>query len=318
MTEQTPKADLDESLEKALETNEEGTVQPAGAEAEESTEIVDVPKIPEDIEKIAANWKEDPRTKWMSLAGNEENHETLRAISEQLSADYGYRTQLEQQRAELEQRAQYADRWGQLAQQYGDVMRGRNPLDVVGEYLYYGQQLAQNPQATILALAQQYGVDLNAAVQDQPYVDDATRALYQQNQQLMQRMHTFEDQQAQAHSQQLWNMGNEFANAKDAEGNLLHPHLSKVQNQVAQMFLSGQARDLKTAYEQACWANSEVRELMLKEQERKQSQQRQKETQKAKRAQSAQPKPGKSSVTAAAAVEDLDDAIEKAMQDQAA
>ena len=316
MTEDTHEADLTEVLENEIEAQEqESAVQPEPeAEAVEEAQPVE---IPEDLQPVSA-WKEDARTAWEALAGNAEHHDLLRQLSGQFNSDYKYRTEVEQERANLAQQAEYAGQFYQLANQYPDVMRGRNPVEVIGELLYYGQQLQQNPQATIAALAQQSGIDLNALVQEQPYVDDYTRQLQGQIGQMQQQWHNFQTQQQEAQQNQIRNEANAFQYETDAEGNLLRPHLQEVMTEVLNLIKSGTVSSYQEAYDKACWMNDNVRQKLIAEEGKQQSQQRQQQAEKAKAAKEGQPKRGKSSVTAPKGVEDLKDAMDKAEKELAA
>jgi hypothetical protein len=323
MSEKDETAELDELLkaemEKAEQGYEESTVQPEGAEAEteqpEETEDQS-PEIPEELQPVSA-WKEEARQAWESLAANEEYHDYLRNLRGQIDSDYQYRTQLEQQRAELEPLAQQAQHFQQITQQYGDVFQGRNPMDVIGEYLYYGQQLARDPQNTIKSLAKNYGVDLNQAVQDEPYVDEVTKQLMDRYQTLEQQIQQQQMQQQQAQAQAVVEQARAFEFETDAEGNLRHPHVPKVADHMLSLMQSGQAQDWKSAYETACWMNPEVREVLLKEQGQSKKLQQTEQAQKAKAAATAQPKPGKSAKQQPKGVEGVDDAVERAARELA-
>lgn len=323
MTDKDEAAELDELLkaemEKAEQGDEESTVQPERAEAGTEQPEGDEPEtaeIPEELQPVSA-WKEEARQAWESLAANEEYHDYLRNLRGQFDADYKYRTQLEQQRAELEPLAHQAQQFQQITQQYGDVFQGRNPMDVIGNYLYYGQQLSRDPQGTIKALAKEYGVDLNQAVEDEPYIDDVTRRVMEQNEQLQRQFHDWQTQQQQAQVSQVVENARAFEFETDAEGNLLHPHVEKVADHMISLLRSGQAQDFKSAYETACWMNPEVREVLLKEQGQSKKLQQTEQAQKAKAAVKAQPRPGKSSKQQPKAVEGLDDAVERAARELA-
>ena len=319
MTDRDENADLADALEASIEADEreESTVQTddqseaVEAEAVEESETFE---IPEELQPVSA-WKEDARQAWESLAANQDYHEGLRHLRNQFDSDYQYRTQLEQERAELQQRAQVADQLGQLSQQYGDVFQGRNPMDVIGNYLYYGQKLTQDPQGTIQALAKQYGVDLNGLVQDQPYIDEPTKQLMDRYEQLEQQIHSQQQQAQQAQAMQVVESAKAFEFETDAEGNLLRPHVQDVADDMLRLMQAGYARDFQDAYDKACWANPNVREKILKEQETGRKQQQTAQAEKAKAAAKARPKPGKSAVTAPKGVEDVADALDQAMKD---
>jgi hypothetical protein len=318
MTERDENAELDELLDAEINKgaeDQDSTVQPEGAEAVEQAE--ETVQIPDELQPVSA-WKEEARQAWESIAANQDYHDYLRNLRGQLDSDYQYRTQLEQERAELSQRAQVADQINQLAGQYADVFQGRNPTEVIGNYLYYAQQLQKDPQNTLQRLAKDYGIDLKQLVQDQPYVDEYTQKLQTQLEQVQRQMSEQQIAQQQAQARQQIESAKAFEFETDAEGNLLHPHVPKVATHMIALLKSGQAQDFKQAYETACWMNAEVRESLLKEQASSKEQQRKEQAARAKAAATAQPKPSKSSKSQPRGVEDLDDAMERAEKELSA
>lgn len=300
-------SDLDDLLEQSIDEGQEAedsTVQPEVAEAEPV-------EIPEYLKPVPA-WKEEARQSWESLAANEEYHEHLKQLRGQLDSDYQYRTQLEQDRANLSQHAQMAQQFNQLANQYSDVLRGRNPLEVAGELFYYSQRLAKNPAETLQALAKDYGVDLSQIGQDQPYVDEYTQQLQGQLNQIQQHMYAQQQQQVQQQYERMIENAKAFEFEADAEGNLLRPYVSEVASDMLRLLQAGYAQDFQDAYDRACWANPSVREKLMKQQDTSKAQQRAAQAQKAKAAASAQPRPGKSSATTQPSVEGIDDALDRA------
>ena len=318
MTDQDENAELDDLIEQSSKETEEGQeVEESTVQTDEVVESEAAPEIPEELQPVSA-WKEEARQAWASLAANQDYHDQLRNLRGQIDSDYQYRTQLEQERAELGQRAQVADQFNQLAQQYGDVFQGRNPLEVVGQYLYYGKQLSSNPQETLQQLAKEYGVDLNQVAQDQPYIDEHTQMLQSQLSQMQQQIQNQEAQRQQEQANRVLEQARAFEFETDAEGKPLHPHVADVANEMLGLMQAGYAQDFKTAYDKAIRMNDDVWSKIQSEQGKKQEQQRKEQAQKAKAAATAQPKPGKSSVTAPKGVEDIDDALEAAFAEQSA
>src|SRR6056297_149364 len=268
MTDQDENAELDDLIEQSSKETEEGQeVEESTVQTDEVVESEAAPEIPEELQPVSA-WKEEARQAWESLAANQDYHDQLRNLRGQIDSDYQYRTQLEQERAELGQRAQVADQFNQLAQQYGDVFQGRNPLEVVGQYLYYGKQLASNPQETLQRLANEYGVDLNQVAQDQPYLDEHTQMLLSQVNEMQQQIQHQERQRQQEQMQQVKEQVRAFEFETDAEGNLKRPYLSddekpqyskQVANDMLMLLQSGAASDYQDAYDRACWSNPAIR-----------------------------------------------------------
>ena len=308
-------AELDALLAEEMAKAEEGSA----VQTENESEAVEQEsfEIPEELQPFDA-WKPEAKAAWESLVSNAEYHDMLRQLRPQLDSDYKYRTQLEQERAELARHAQFAQQFQQVASQYSDILRGRNPVDVAGELFWYSQQLARNPQQTIQQLAQQYGVDLNGLVQEQPYVDEYTRQLQGQMSQMQQQFYAWQQQQHQQQTNQVLESARSFEFETDAEGNLLRPYVSEVANDMLRLMQAGYASNFQEAYDRACWANESVRAKLLKEQDQGKKLQQKEQAQKAKAAASAQPRHGKSAKSQSNGIEDLDDAIERAARDLAA
>ena len=55
----------------------------------------------------------------------------------------------------------------------------------------------------------------------------------------------------------------QFADEKDAQGNLLHPHFDAVLPQVIELFQANPNRDLKEAYDAAVWMNPQLRQTLI-------------------------------------------------------
>jgi hypothetical protein len=57
----------------------------------------------------------------------------------------------------------------------------------------------------------------------------------------------------------------QFADEKDAQGNLLHPHFDAVLPQVIELFQANPQRDLREAYEAAVWMNPQLRSTLIQQ-----------------------------------------------------
>lgn len=57
----------------------------------------------------------------------------------------------------------------------------------------------------------------------------------------------------------------QFADEKDAQGNLLHPHFDAVLPQVIELFQANPQRDLREAYEAAVWMNPQLRSSLIQQ-----------------------------------------------------
>jgi hypothetical protein len=133
--------------------------------------------------------------------------------------------------------------------------------------------LREDPQQALRWLAKSYGVDLTAVNDDtateDEYADPQMKAMQQQ---IAQLQGTITNQQQQAQNmqkQEVQAMIDNFQTAKDADGNLKHPHFDVVQNQMSGLISSGVAKDIASAYDMAVYANPETRAKVLDEQVKK-------------------------------------------------
>ena len=174
--------------------------------------------------------------------------------------------------------AKYKKRNESLDEIYGpfrdDFQRaGMDEVAATRQLLAAHKYLREDPQQALKWLAQSYGVDLKAvnddtAIEDE-YADPQMKAMQQQ---IAQLQGTITNQQQQAQNmqkQEVQAMIDNFQTAKDADGNLKHPHFDVVQNQMSGLISSGVAKDIESAYEMAVYANPETRAKVLDEQVKK-------------------------------------------------
>ena len=170
--------------------------------------------------------------------------------------------------------AKYKKRNESLDEIYGpfrdDFQRaGMDEVAATRQLLAAHKYLREDPQQALKWLAQSYGVDLKAvnddtAIEDE-YADPQMKAMQQQ---IAQLQGTITNQQQQAQNmqkQEVQAMIDNFQTAKDADGNLKHPHFDVVQNQMSGLISSGVAKDIESAYEMAVYANPETRAKVLDE-----------------------------------------------------
>ena len=170
--------------------------------------------------------------------------------------------------------AKYKKRNESLDEIYGpfrdDFQRaGMDEVAATRQLLAAHKYLREDPQQALKWLAKSYGVDLTAvnddtAIEDE-YADPQMKAMQQQ---IAQLQGTITNQQQQAQNmqkQEVQAMIDNFQTAKDADGNLKHPHFDVVQNQMSGLISSGVAKDIESAYEMAVYANPETRAKVLEE-----------------------------------------------------
>ena len=168
---------------------------------------------------------------------------------------------------------------------------GMDDVGAVRQLLAAHDYLRKDPQNAIAWLANQYGVDTSAigsdpAAEDE-FADPQVKALQQQVAQLtgfIQNQQTQQQSHEQASTQSFID---QFAAETDASGNPAHPHFETVRSVMGSLISSGNATDLKSAYDMAVYANPELRQAELERVAAKQSQAKVKTeaVQKAKKAQ---------------------------------
>lgn len=224
-----------------------------------------------------SRWKPEARDALGRFASNAELKQYYDPIAKQMEEQNGYVTRRDQEFADYRRQidpvyqvlAPYEQRY---ALQGMSLQQGVQQLFQSAEFLSSSPDEAfpwlassytpSNPGQTLSALAQAWGVDVNAL--DQPYIDPTVSALLnplqQQVQQLQQQIH--QQQAGQTHQQQasLINEISAFEEAKDANGQLLHPHFREVFEDMLKAINMGYANDVGTAYQIASQINPQVRE----------------------------------------------------------
>ena len=126
----------------------------------------------------------------------------------------------------------------------------------------YIEQLAQiedalstDPQSTLQALAEAYGVKFN---------DNTALSSLQRQVNDVQQLVAAQRQYIQQQQQETGNrLVNEFVNAKDEAGNPKHPYFNDVREVMTDLISKGAANDLDTAYNMAIWTNGDIRDKLI-------------------------------------------------------
>ena len=168
---------------------------------------------------------------------------------------------------------------------------GMDDVGAVRQLLAAHDYLRKDPANAIAWLANQYGVDIGAigndpALEDE-FADPQVKALQQQVAQLTGFIQNQQTQQQSYEQASTQSFIDQFAAETDASGNPAHPHFETVRSVMGSLISSGNATDLKSAYEAAVYANPELRQAELKRVAARQSQAKVKTeaVQKAKKAQ---------------------------------
>lgn len=147
----------------------------------------------------------------------------------------------------------------------------KTDAEAVSRLFQWEAAIASNPRETIAQLAQTYGVDLSqfarspAPSDGSQEIPDHLRPVLDEVGQLKQQVSGFVTAQQQAEQARITTELQAFASDKE------HPHFDKVRVAMGQMMSAGLVapNDLKGAYQRAVWADPELRETMLREQEEK-------------------------------------------------
>ena len=256
-------------------------------EANDDDEADDEPAEAAELEALPApnHWPKDFAAKFEALDAPAQ-HMFMERYKD-LEGDYTKKTQA------ISKYKKRQDAFDEIMQPFkGDFERaGMDDVGAVRQLLAAHDYLRKDPANAINWLASQYGVDIGAigndpALEDE-FADPQVKALQQQVAQLtgfIQNQQTQQQSHEQASTQSFID---QFSQETDASGNPMHPHFEQVRSVMGSLISSGNATDLKSAYEAAVYANPELRQEELKRVAARQSQAKVKTeaVQKAKKAQ---------------------------------
>lgn len=222
-------------------------------------------------------WKPEARDALGRFATNAELKAHYGPIASQMEEINGYQTRRDQEFAEYRKRtdpiygilAPYEQRYRLQGQ---TLEQGVSQLIGAAEFLGSDPDQAfpwlaqtyrpQDPAGAIRQLAQSWGVDMDSVMQDAPYVDPTVSAMLSPLQHELQQLRGYVQQQQVGQQQQVEQalLGEiaQFENAKDEQGNPLHPHFAAVFDDMVTLVQMGRAKDLPTAYKMATQYNPEV------------------------------------------------------------
>lgn len=153
-------------------------------------------------------------------------------------------------------------------------LRGMSEGQLINQLLAAQAALDRNPLETIKYFAKAYNVDLSKFAPQAPppedeFVDPQIKALRDEIKSLKEgRDQDIKSKQLQDHNQAQQQLV-EFMAAKDEAGSPKYPHFESVRKAMGALMQSGDAKSLEEAYDKATWANSGVREQLLKAQQEK-------------------------------------------------
>ena len=138
------------------------------------------------------------------------------------------------------------------------ALNGLDEATYVRQLVAADQYLSQDPAAAIQWLAQARGVDLSQFTQAESDVDPVVAPLVNEISTLKSQVQGFIRGQQQTEAQRLNDEVQKFGVDK--------PYFEEVRPHMAALISSGAAADLQTAYDNAIWANPEVRAKVMAEQ----------------------------------------------------
>jgi hypothetical protein len=256
-------------------------------EANDDDEAEDEPAEAAELEALPApnHWPKDFAAKFEALEPPAQ-HLFMQRYKD-LEGDYTKKTQA------IAKYKKRQDAFDEIMQPFkGDFERaGMDDVGAVRQLLAAHDYLRKDPANAIAWLANQYGVDTSAigndpALEDE-FADPQVKALQQQVAQLTGFIQNQQTQQQSYEQASTQSFIDQFAAETDASGNPAHPHFETVRSVMGSLISSGNATDLKSAYEAAVYANPELRQEELKRVAARQSQAKVKTeaVQKAKKAQ---------------------------------
>jgi hypothetical protein len=253
-------------------------------------------KVPRSWSKEASEWlTTEPKTIQEATELRKKIAEYAARRQEEADADYTSKTQKLAQEREAHQRELQSKEsvYRTLEPKIREfALRGVNPESFFNEIFALDELAKKDKKAAIAHLAKNWGVDFNELVRAQqqspipPVVEQKITALERQlaeeraiRERTIQAQH---QQYQQAQMRQSEMTVQEFMNSKDETGNLRFPHVDKVRDDMipfinmirSQNPNANNAQVLEQAYQKAVWANDDIRQEILAQQQRQEAAQR--------------------------------------------
>lgn len=256
MTGETPDTSLRDDLAEAFDAQSNIEGDPPGSDAppDAAAPPADDPNAAA-IQQLPAleppsMWGPKYKEAFSKLASEAEKREIAEAWANQWKETQGYQTKKDQEFADL--RKQF-DPLKETLAPYEQVWQrqGMTTQQGVSQLLGWAHALATNPQQTLQELAKSYNVNLQELVSSQPYQDPQVQALQAELAQVRQQLGGFTQSQQQQQQQYVLSQIQAFENAQDEQGNLKHPHYSRVFDTMVALARGGAAKDIEDAYQKA-------------------------------------------------------------------
>lgn len=239
-------------VEDPIENEDPEAAQPEGESEDQA--VAEQPPL-----EAPAMWSREDKEAFAKLTANPNLRPYAERWANQWREFQGYQTRKEQEAAAYKRQFEPIE----------DVLRphianwqrqGMGAQQAIGRLVYWDQQLAADPQAALIQLAQAYNVDLGQALQEQPYVAPEVQRVEQGLAQIAQYLQAQQQTQIQQQQHRLVEDIQAFADARDEAGNPKAPYFNELYDQMVQVVQAGMAKDLPGAYEKAVLLNPEVRQ----------------------------------------------------------
>lgn len=265
-----PKEEIKEEVkEEVKEVTEDKPEKPRGKDgkfkgAEDATKELQEGKQeakPLKVSQAPASWTAEAKAMWDTLPPQikAEAHRIERDTQKALAKLSTEKKQYEGLETVL------APRRSELAATYGDEATGLKTLFALSDFA------TKDPMGFIQYFAQQRGLNL-ASLNTQPQgINPDVAPLLQKINQLEGIVNGLKTNNETAINSQIERTYNEFISNPE------NIYLERVRDDMAQLLEVGAAKDWQDAYDKACWARPDVRELMLSQQRAFEDQARQKE-----------------------------------------
>lgn len=269
--------------EEEIEDEVAGTEEPEAEEAEESEETAedgeepdeggesDQPTAENDEELLPPHtWPGEWKEQFNALPA-EAKQVMLKMNSDMVKGFSQKMGQLGRQKRELDGLQRSVQPHMERLQRAGET-----PETVIQKLLSWDAHLKQHGAQGFADMAKAYGFDLAQAQPDQQeYMTPAERTMKQELDQLkaavqgtqgqfQQSQQAAQMQQRQIAEAQAGRVLADFVNEKDPDGKPSHPYVERVAPVMVGLMQTGQAQDLKSAYDMAVWANPETRTALEK------------------------------------------------------
>lgn len=267
---------LQDDIESALSEQTEETVAETVEEtAEEVREALEAP----------AMWSQEYKDVFNEWGALDKGYEYQKAMHDLYGQTQAHVTQKEQEAAHFRKET---EGWNGVFEPYQQFLMGNGltPQDAARRGVGIMTNIANDPQKFALDILQRTNYDFASHGQDAPYVPPEVQELRKELDGFKQAQ---QQQLVQAQQREAYELNQQiqsFATGKDESGNLLHPHYSAVEQDMAQLVYGYRGMNqpipsIPELYEIACKRNPELQAQAAAEKAAKETARKAKEAKKA-------------------------------------